>query len=176
MKSSVAKRFGSGGGWTGADVAIDGNGKLVVPADALRLRWRLWAGPAVADPDGKLAPGALQRACTAAEWFDDVRGGMAEGDCRKVLGLRIGPAAAMDGDAWSAMTGCCFCWFCDGRLKCSIGTVKGSDRRKCRARPRAVSKGTLGLVVRRWGCVFRAGACDDMRLNTFREWSEKSLG
>ena len=133
-KSSVAKRLGSGGFCDGADMVADGKLVVVVmlvPSEALRLRWRRWPGVAEAEAevDGPSVSGTLQRAAAVAaptpaatEWVDEVRGGIAAGDCRKA---EVEDEVVVDDDAWVAMTG----WsFFDGRRKCSMWAVEGSGR------------------------------------------------
>jgi hypothetical protein len=59
------------------------DGKVVVPTEALRLRWRMW--PGTADPGNQLVSGTLRRAEGKVEFVDEVRGGIAAGDCKKAL-------------------------------------------------------------------------------------------
>jgi hypothetical protein len=137
------------------------DGKLVVPSEVLRLRWRLWPGTAdaEAEADGQSDSGTVRRAAAEVEWVDEVRGGIAAGDCRKALWLRIGGGGGLvDDDGWAAMTG----WSLrEGRLKCSMGLVEGRGRLELQASflPKVQC---LGLVVR-WGPVSGVEAGDDMR-------------
>jgi hypothetical protein len=60
------------------------DGKLVVPTEVLRLRWRLWPGTAD-DPGNQSVSGTLRSAEGKVELVDEVRGGIAAGDCKKAV-------------------------------------------------------------------------------------------
>jgi hypothetical protein len=95
------------------------------------------------------------------EFVDEVRGGIAAGDCKKVVWLGIEAelvtgAREDEAEDWAAMTGVSL-WA--GRLKCSMGAVKGSGR-LIAALPKVKKP---SLVVSRWGRVSGVGAGDDMR-------------
>lgn len=96
--------------------------------------------------------------------MDEVRGGIAAGDCRKALWLRIAGGSGGCGglvdadDGWAAMTG----WSLrEGRLKCSMWPVEGRGRLELQASflPKVQCP---GLAVR-WGPVSGVDAGDDMR-------------
>jgi hypothetical protein len=82
------------------------------PTEALRLRCRRWPGA-----DVKSGSGKLRRAPAEVENVDEVRGGIAAGDCRKAwawLRTGTGPVAGaaldvelVEDEGWAAMVG----WF-----------------------------------------------------------------